>query len=65
MIVDSWYSIRQEIRQNRIVITLPQTGQTLVTTAQPISYRRIELSAEEEAIILGIVKRMYEQEGEG
>ena len=62
MIVDSCYSIRQEIQQNRIIITLPQTGQTLVTTAQPISYRRIELSTEEEAIILGIVKRMYEQE---
>lgn len=62
MIVDGWYSIRQEIQQNRIVITLPQTGKTLVTTAQPISYRRTALSEEEEAVILGIVKRMYEQE---
>ena len=65
MIIDGWYSIRQEIQKNRIVITLPQTGQTLATTAQPISYRRTALSEEEEAIILGLVKRMYEQEGEG
>ena len=64
MIVNGWYSIRQENQKNRIVITLPQTGQTLVTTAQPISYRRTALSEEEEAIILGLVKRMYEQEGE-
>lgn len=65
MIVDGWYSIRQEIQKNRIVITLPQTGQTLATTAQPVSHRRTALSEEEEATILGIVKRMYEQEGEG
>lgn len=65
MIIDGWYSIRQEIQKNRIVITLPQTEQTLATTAQPVSYRRTALSEEEEAIILGIVKRMYEQEGEG
>ena len=64
MIVDGWYSIWQEIQKNRIVITLPQTWQTLATTAQPISYRRTALSEEEEAIILGLVKRMYEQEGE-
>ena len=64
MIVDGWYSIQQNIQQNRLVICLPQTQETLVSTAQPISYRRTELSEEEEAIILGIVKRMYEPEGE-
>lgn len=61
---DSGYSIWQEIKKNRIVIALPPTEQTLATTVQPISYRRTALSAEEEAIILGIVKRMYEQEDE-
>lgn len=65
MIIDGCYSIWQEIQQNRIVITLPQTWQTLATTTQPISYRRTEISEGEEAIILGIVKRMYEQEDEG
>ena len=64
MIVDGWYSIQQNIQQNRLVICLPQTQETLVSTAQPISYRRTELSEEEETIILGIVKRMYEPEGE-
>ena len=64
MIVDGWYSIQQNIQQNRLVICLPQTQETLVSTAHPISYRRTELSEEEETIILGIVKRMYEPEGE-
>ena len=62
MVIDGWYSIHQEVNQNRLVICLPQTQETLVSTAQPISYRRTELSEEEETIILGIVKRMYEPE---
>ena len=62
MIVDGWYSIHQDIQHNRIVISLPQTERTLATTTEPISYRRTELSEEEEAIILGIVKRLYEPE---
>ena len=64
MVIDGWYSIHQEVKQNRLVICLPQTQETLVSTAEPISYRRTELSEEEETIILGIVKRMYEPEGE-
>ena len=64
MVIDGWYSIHQEVKQNRLVICLPQTQETLVSTAQPISYRRVEISEEEEMIILGIVKRIYEWEGE-
>ena len=64
MIVDGWYSIQQNIQQNRLVICLPQTQETLVSTAQHISHRRTEISEEEETIILGIVKRIYEGNGE-
>ena len=64
MVIDGWYSIHQEVKQNQLVICLPQTQETLVSTAQPISHRRVEISEEEETIILGIVKRLYELEVE-
>jgi len=45
--------------QNRLIIDLPQTVETLTSTTSPIEDRRIELTSSEYAIILEIVKRMY------
>lgn len=57
------YSIRQEINNNQIIISLPQTIQTLNNTVGAISYeRRLALTETEEASLLMMVKTMLEKE---
>ena len=62
MIVDGGYLIRQEVLKNRIIITLPQTWSMLSVTTTSVSDRKPCLTVEEEAIILALVKEMFEQE---
>lgn len=64
MIISEGYSIMQEPKKNRIIINLPQTVATMNTTVEPLSQRYLTITAEQEAVILGIVKAMYEG-GEG
>lgn len=45
---------------NRIVISLPQTWDTLTDTTGILRNRRDVLTAEEEAILLDIVMELYE-----
>lgn len=59
MIISEGYSIRQEPKKNRIIITLPQTVATINTTAEPIAQRYLTITEEQEMIILGMVKAMY------
>lgn len=59
MIISEGYSIWQEPKKNRIVITLPQTIVTMNTTVEPIAQRYLTITEEQEMIILGIVKAMY------
>ena len=54
------YSITQYAARNQIVITLPQTMDTLTTTVTPIADRRKELTDLEEAALLTAVKAMFE-----
>ena len=52
MIVIGDYSIEQFIQQNKIVITLPQTGKTATNTTSPFSYLKTELTDAQLAVIL-------------
>ena len=59
------YSIRQEINNNQIIISLPQTIRTLNNTVESVSYeRRLALTETEEASLLMMVKTMLEKEVE-
>ena len=64
MIVMDGYNIVQYPKENRIVITLPQTLNTMNNTVTPVSERRQRITAEEETILLTIVKDMYERRSE-
>lgn len=54
------YFIEQFVDQNKIVIVLPQTPETLNSTMGPVSDRKKELSKDELLYILMIVKNCAE-----
>ena len=60
MVISEGYSIMQEVKKNRIVINLPQTVISLTSTSVPMSGRRTCITGDEEAVLLHIVKAMYE-----
>lgn len=60
MTVLDGYSITQYVTRNQIVITLPQTWDTLANTVAPIADRRNVLTDLEEAALLTAVKAMFE-----
>ena len=60
MIIIGNYSIEQYPKENKIVINLPQTLETLTTTAAAMEYRRMLLTENELAAILVAVKEMYD-----
>ena len=62
MTVIDGYSIMQYVTRNQIVITLPQTLDTLTNTVAPIADRRKVLTDLEEVALLTAVKAMYENE---
>ena len=64
MIICEGYAIEQYPLQNRIVIALPQTADTIQDTRTMPQNRRVKLSSEELTEILFVVKRMYERRGE-
>lgn len=62
MVTCKGYSIYQDVKNNKIVITLPQTNRTLVsTTSEPVN-RRLQVSPGEEAILLAVVMEMFKLE---
>lgn len=62
MVTCKGYSIYQDVQYNKIVITLPQTNRTLVsTTSEPVN-RRLQVSPGEEAILLAVVMEMFKLE---
>lgn len=62
MVTCKGYSIYQDVQNNKIVITLPQTNRTLVsTTSEPVN-RRLQVSPGEEAILLAVVMEMFKLE---
>lgn len=54
------YFIEQFVDQNKIVILLPQTSETLTSTLGPVSNRKKELSKDELMYILMMVKNCAE-----
>ena len=62
MTVVDGYKIVQEPQRNRITIALPQTWQTVQGTTGDVAERRLEISEKEEALILYLVKSLYELE---
>lgn len=64
MIICDGYAIEQYPLQNRIVVALPQTDDTIQDTLTIPQNRRVKLTNEELTVILFTVKRMYELEGE-
>lgn len=59
MIVSDGYTIQEYSKQNKIVITLPQTIKTCTNTVGEIEDRKDSLSDIEQTIILNIVKSIY------
>lgn len=57
------YSIIQYPNENKILIILPQTMETLTNTLQDIRKRKRSLGSEEEAVLLLTIKAMYENGG--
>lgn len=55
------YSCFQEVNANRIIIGLPQTWTTLSNTLTAITTRRPMLTDNEEAILLAVVRAMFER----
>lgn len=64
MVTNDGYFIEQHVKHNLIAIHLPQTTETLTSTAETPRERRVQLSEAELATLLGIAKAMYEQKGE-
>ena len=60
MVTANGYTLTQYPKQNRIVISTPQTWDTLTDTIGILRNRRDVLTAEEEAILLGVVMELYE-----
>lgn len=60
MIITDGYNVTQYPKENRIVIMLPQTASTMTNTVEPVSERKYKLTAQEEVIILTVVKHLFE-----
>ena len=58
------YAIIQYLRENKILIILPQTDRTITNTVQKVVNRRIGLTSDEEAALLISVKTMLEANDE-
>lgn len=61
MIENNGYILNYKPKENQIVIMLPQTISTLTNTVSPVADRRIDISHEEEAMILNLVKAIMEK----
>lgn len=64
MIISEGYMLVYEPLSNSIIITLPQTIHTLTNTVSEIVDRRVDISSEEEATILDVVKDIMKRKEE-
>lgn len=61
VMVDGYY-LNYYPERNQIVITMPQTMQTLTNTVSMVMNRRVSITREEEAVIVNVVKAIMERE---
>lgn len=61
MIVGDGYSLIYDKYKNRIVILLPQTMETLTNTKDSVTDRKIDITADEQSLILNVVKAVFER----
>lgn len=62
MIVNDGYMLTYYPKRNAIEIIMPQTQKTLTNTVSMVSSRKIDLTAEEQMMILSVVKAIMENE---
>lgn len=53
------YLIRYYKKHNQVVITLPQTMETMTSTRTPYHYRRVDVSDEELTLILNVARMIF------
>ena len=64
IIEDGNYALMYNSWKNRITIFLPQTAETVETTAEPIQERKTEVSSEMLGLLLMVTKYIFEKDGE-
>ena len=60
MIVSDGYTIEYYKNRNQIIIGLPQTMQTATNTISMVTNRKVDLTDEDQLIILSMVKYVME-----
>ena len=61
LIEDGNYALLYNIWKNRIIIYLPQTAETVETTAEPIQDRKTEVNSEMLGFLLQMTKYIFEK----
>lgn len=61
LITDDGYSLTYNKVANQLIICLPQTMRTLNNTTAMVTNRRVELTTAEEALILNVVRFIFEE----
>lgn len=61
MIESDGYFLIYDKNKNRIVILLPQTTKTSTNTIDAVTDRKIDINADEQSIILNMVKAVFER----
>ena len=64
IIEDGNYALMYNSWKNRITIFLPQTAETVETTAEPIQERKTEVNSEMLGLLLMVTKYIFEKNGE-
>ena len=61
MIISDGYSAEYYPQSNQIVITMPQTARTLTTTVQMVTDRKMDITEDDLALIMSLVKYICER----
>ena len=61
MIICEGYSVKYVPKDNQIIITLPQTFKTITNTVQMVANRKVDISDEDLALIMSLVKYICER----
>ena len=61
LITDDGYSLTYNKGANQLIISLPQTMRTLDNTTAMVTNRRVDLTHAEKALILNVVRFVFEE----